>query len=75
MKPVAIMWVGENCPKCEEIKGVLVSKGYEIDSRPVANLTNGEEFNPKALKSLAAQNYATPLVCIDEMFFDQNHSF
>jgi glutaredoxin len=71
----AIVWTNENCPKCDAVKAALKAQGVEIEERPAAGLTNGDEFNPKALKMLAAQNYATPLVCVDEKFFPKDHKF
>lgn len=70
MGKVAIMWAGDKCPKCEDVKKTLISNGFEIEERPAAGLTNGDEFNPAALKHLAAQNYATPLVFVDGGPFD-----
>jgi hypothetical protein len=66
------MWAGVQCPKCDDVKKVLLSNGFTIDERPAAGLTNGDEFNPAALKHLAAQNYATPLVFVDDCPFDMS---
>jgi len=70
-----VMWVGDNCPKCDEVKAILAGNGHEVEVRPAVGLTNGDEFNPAALKKLAAQNYSTPLVCMGDVFFPKNHSF
>ena len=71
----AIIWVGENCPKCDEVKAILASKGVEVEEKLAAGLTNGDEFNPTALKKLAAQNYSTPLVCLDDEFLPKDYKF
>jgi hypothetical protein len=71
----AIVWTNENCLKCDEVKAALKAKGYSIEERPAVGLTNGDEFNPGALKKMAAQNYATPLVSIDDQFFAKDHQF
>jgi glutaredoxin len=65
-----VMWVGSNCPKCDEVKSLLLGKGHEVEERPAVGLTNGDEFNPQALKLLAKQNYATPLVFSDDRHVD-----
>lgn len=64
----AIVWVAENCPKCDEVKAILKERGYNIEERPAIGLTNGDEFNPAALKAIAAQNYATPLIFVDNEY-------
>lgn len=64
------VWSMEMCSLCDEIKGKLKESGINFTEKNVESLTNGEEFNPKAVKQLSDQNFAAPIICIDEKFIN-----
>jgi glutaredoxin len=67
-KMAAVVWTMKDCPNCEKAKEMLKMANVSFEERNAEGLTNGDEFNPKAVKFFAAQRFAAPLVCFDENF-------